>query len=36
MVRGMLAGLYGQDLMTETALSLPTGGERCVTSVHGH
>ena len=35
MVRGMLGALYGQDLMTETALSLPTGGERCVTSVQG-
>ncbi|HEX6424314.1 MAG TPA: helix-turn-helix domain-containing protein [Acidimicrobiales bacterium] len=35
MVRGMLAALYGTDLMTETALSLPTGGERCVTSVQG-
>ena len=33
MVRGMLESLYGHDLMTETALSLPTGGERCVTSV---
>ncbi len=36
MVRGMLASLYGQDLMTETALSLPTGGEHCVTSVQGN
>ena len=35
MVRGMLAALYGTDLMTETALSLPTGAERCVTSVQG-
>ena len=35
MVRGMLGALYGQDLMTETSLSLPTGGERCVTSVQG-
>jgi predicted ArsR family transcriptional regulator len=33
MVRGMLAGLYGHELVTETALSLPTGGERCVTAV---
>jgi predicted ArsR family transcriptional regulator len=36
MVRGMLASLYGQDLMTETSLSLPTGGEHCVTSVQGN
>jgi predicted ArsR family transcriptional regulator len=36
MVRGMLEALYGQDLLTETALSLPTGGEHCVTSVHGN
>jgi predicted ArsR family transcriptional regulator len=36
MVRGMLGTLYGQDLMTETALSLPTGGERCVTAVQGN
>jgi predicted ArsR family transcriptional regulator len=35
MVRGMLGALYGQDMMTETALSLPTGGEHCVTSVQG-
>jgi predicted ArsR family transcriptional regulator len=35
MVQGMLATLYGHDLMTETALSLPTGGEHCVTSVQG-
>jgi predicted ArsR family transcriptional regulator len=35
MVRGMLGSLYGHDLMTETALSLPTGGEHCVTSVQG-
>src|SRR4029453_4575119 len=35
MVRGMLGALYGQDLLTETALSLPTGGEHCVTSVQG-
>jgi predicted ArsR family transcriptional regulator len=35
MVRGMLGALYGQDLMTETSLSLPTGAERCVTSVQG-
>jgi predicted ArsR family transcriptional regulator len=36
MVRGMLEALYGQDLMTETALSLPTGGEHCVTAVQGN
>lgn len=36
MVRGMLGALYGHDLLTETALSLPTGGERCVTSVQGN
>jgi predicted ArsR family transcriptional regulator len=35
MVRGMLGSLYGQDLMTETALSLPTGGEHCITAVQG-
>jgi predicted ArsR family transcriptional regulator len=35
MVRGMLGALYGQDMLTETALSLPTGGEHCVTSVQG-
>jgi len=35
MVRGMLGALYGQDMLTETALSLPTGGERCVTAVQG-
>ena len=35
MVQGMLGALYGQDLMTETSLSLPTGGEHCVTSVQG-
>jgi predicted ArsR family transcriptional regulator len=35
MVRGMLETLYGRDLVTETALSLPTGGERCVTAVQG-
>lgn len=34
MVRGMLGALYGHDLMTETSLSLPTGAEHCVTSVH--
>jgi predicted ArsR family transcriptional regulator len=33
MVRGMLESLYGGDLVTETTLSLPTGGEHCVTSV---
>lgn len=36
MVRGMLASLYGHDLMTETALSLPGGGEHCITSVQGN
>jgi predicted ArsR family transcriptional regulator len=36
MVRGMLGALYGEDLTTETALSLPTGGEHCVTAVEGH
>ena len=36
MVRGMLGALYGQDLMTETALSLPTGAEHCVTAVQGN
>jgi predicted ArsR family transcriptional regulator len=36
MVRGMLGALYGEDLITETALSLPTGGEHCVTAVEGH
>jgi predicted ArsR family transcriptional regulator len=35
MVRGMLETLYGQQLVTETALSLPTGGEHCVTAVQG-
>ena len=34
MVRGMLESLYGHDMTTETSLSLPTGGEHCVTSVH--
>ena len=34
MVRGMLESLYGHGMTTETSLSLPTGGERCVTSVH--
>lgn len=33
MVRGMLESLYGGDLVTETTLSLPTGGEHCITSV---
>jgi predicted ArsR family transcriptional regulator len=33
MVQGMLESLYGQNLMTETALSLPTGGQRCETAV---
>lgn len=35
MVRGMLDALYGAGLVTETELTLPTGGERCVTSVTG-
>jgi predicted ArsR family transcriptional regulator len=35
MVKGMLETLYGQQMVTETALSLPTGGERCVTAVQG-
>jgi predicted ArsR family transcriptional regulator len=33
MVHGMLESLYGGGVVTETVLSLPTGGERCVTSV---
>jgi predicted ArsR family transcriptional regulator len=33
MVGGMLESLYGQGLITETELSLPTGGEHCVTAV---
>lgn len=33
MVRGMLEALYGGELVTETTLSLPTGGEHCVTSI---
>jgi predicted ArsR family transcriptional regulator len=33
MVQGMLETLYSADLITETALSLPTGGARCVTAV---
>lgn len=36
MVRGMLEELYGRELITETALSLPTGGERCVTAVQSN
>jgi predicted ArsR family transcriptional regulator len=37
MVRGMLETLYGGGpMITETALSLPTGGERCVTAVQGN
>jgi predicted ArsR family transcriptional regulator len=36
MVQGMLETLYGRGLITETALSLPTGGERCVTAVQGN
>jgi predicted ArsR family transcriptional regulator len=35
MVQGMLEALYGHQLTTETALSLPTGGEHCVTAVQG-
>jgi len=34
MVQGMLETLYGgTSMVTETAVSLPTGGERCVTAV---
>jgi predicted ArsR family transcriptional regulator len=36
MVRGMLEALYGQGLIAETELSLPTGGEHCVTAIQGH
>src|SRR5918994_6583545 len=36
LVRGMLESLYGHQLTTETALSLPTGGEHCVTAVGGN
>ena len=36
MVKGMLETLYGRRMVTETALSLPTGGERCVTAVQGN
>ncbi|HYZ97424.1 MAG TPA: helix-turn-helix domain-containing protein [Acidimicrobiales bacterium] len=36
MVRGMLEALCGHDLITETALSLPTGGEHCITAVQGN
>jgi predicted ArsR family transcriptional regulator len=36
MVQGMLETLYGRELITETALSLPTGGDRCVTAVQGN
>ena len=36
MVQGMLEALYGHQLTTETALSLPTGGEHCVTAVQGN
>jgi predicted ArsR family transcriptional regulator len=36
MVRGMLGQLTGVGLVTETELSLPTGGERCVTAVQGN
>ncbi|HLM62811.1 MAG TPA: helix-turn-helix domain-containing protein [Acidimicrobiales bacterium] len=35
MVQGMLGSLYGQGLVAETELSLPTGGEHCVTAVQG-
>jgi predicted ArsR family transcriptional regulator len=35
MVRGMLEALYGQGLIAETALSLPTGGEHCITAIQG-
>jgi predicted ArsR family transcriptional regulator len=36
MVRGMLEALYGHQLTTETELSLPQGGEHCVTAVQGN
>jgi predicted ArsR family transcriptional regulator len=36
MVQGMLEALYGHQLTTETALSLPTGGEHCVTAEQGN
>jgi predicted ArsR family transcriptional regulator len=36
MVQGMLEALYGHQLTAETALSLPTGGEHCVTAVQGN
>ena len=36
MVQGMLETLYGQGLVTETELSLPTGGEHCVTAIQGN
>lgn len=35
MVRGMLESLYGHQLTTETALSLPTGAAHCETAVQG-
>lgn len=35
MVRGMLESLYGRELTTETALSLPTGAGHCETAVQG-
>ena len=35
MVKGMLESLYGGEALTETALSLPKGDQRCVTSVQG-
>jgi predicted ArsR family transcriptional regulator len=35
MVRGMLESLYGRELTTETALSLPTGARHCETAVQG-
>jgi predicted ArsR family transcriptional regulator len=36
MVQGMLEGLYGHQLITETELSLPGGGEHCITAVQGN
>ena len=35
MVRGMLEALYGQGLIAETELSLPTGDPHCVTAIQG-
>ena len=36
MVGGMLEALYGRGLMTETELSLPTGGEHCITGIQSN